>query len=96
LARSVRAGGGDGAEFHLGEVYVVGVVGEAGEERLDSWSGLLELGTGDGSEDIRRLAHRSGIDWLRLSSEPSASQDYILHKNKSVEVEALSGPPVGL
>jgi hypothetical protein len=26
----------------LGEVYVVGVVGEAGEERLDSWGGLLE------------------------------------------------------
>ena len=37
------AGGGEGGEFHLGEIDVVGVVGEAGEEGLDAWGRLLVL-----------------------------------------------------
>lgn len=33
----MRAGAGDGVELHVGEVDIVGVVGKAGEEGLDSW-----------------------------------------------------------
>jgi hypothetical protein len=45
---------------------------------------------------MRGLVYHSGIGWLRLSSEPSASRDCTLRKNKSVEVEAGSARSVGL
>jgi hypothetical protein len=44
---------------------------------------------------MRELPYRSGIGWLRQSCEPSAFQDCILHENRFVEAEALSGELVG-